>query len=204
MVCLSSVLNCPWINAIFDKYFQFPTGHPEIIRDNFDLQLDAYFGVANCIMLPPQDLLFPVLPARIHNKLMFVLCRTCCELGQQTACKHTSEQRQLTGSWVTLEIYEAMRQGYTLVKMHEVWHYPESTQFDPLSPDTPSFFAGYINTMLKYKMEASDYPAGCTSPQQQAEYVADIKQKERIDLDPGKIRENKGLRSLIKVWYCFA
>lgn len=31
----------------------------------------------------------------------------------------------LKGTWVTPEIYYAMEKGYKLVRIHEVWQYPD-------------------------------------------------------------------------------
>jgi hypothetical protein len=69
-------------------------GHPEIITENFD-SVDKYFGLINCSILPPNNLYIPVLPFKQHGKLMFPLCRTCCEY-KITKCNH-SEIEQSTG-----------------------------------------------------------------------------------------------------------
>src|SRR6266481_7359045 len=109
------------------KTKRFPTGHPRTIKHNF--------GIAHCTILPPQDLLFPVLPVRSRGKLIFPLCQTCCDWNQISICKHTDSQRQLEGEWTTIEIYEAMRQGYKLVRFNELWDFETSIQYDPLSTE---------------------------------------------------------------------
>ena len=48
----------PWTN----KYCRYPVGHPEIIVENFDPNLDSYFGIAQVKILPPRGLYHPVLP----------------------------------------------------------------------------------------------------------------------------------------------
>jgi len=36
----------------------------------------------------------------------------CAETGQQTKCNHSDQERMLHGTWVSLEIYAAVQQGY--------------------------------------------------------------------------------------------
>lgn len=110
------------------KYGIFPTGHPEIITENFN-DISEYFGLVKCTILPPQNLYHPVLPCRIRNKLFFPLCLTCA-LEMTYTCNHDIKQRALTGTWVTLEVNEAIKEGYKVLKIHEVWNYKDSMQYD--------------------------------------------------------------------------
>ena len=66
-----------------------PTGHPEIITENFDEDISYYFGLIKCTVLPPRGLFHPVLPHRGQDKLMFALCKTCADTGNQTPCTHS-------------------------------------------------------------------------------------------------------------------
>ena len=110
------------------KYGIFPVGHPEIITENFK-DIKEYFGLVKCTVLPPQNLLHPILPDRMRKKLLFHLCTTCA-IEQQYTCNHTEKERVLTGTWVSLELNEAIKNGYIIKKIHEVWHYKESMQYD--------------------------------------------------------------------------
>ena len=47
-------------------------------------------------------------------------------------------------AWCTPELVKAVEKGYTLVKIHEVWHFPEDQRRTGL-------FADYVNTWLKLK-----------------------------------------------------
>ena len=87
------------------KYGQFPIGHPEIIIDNF-LSIEKYFGLIFCRILPPRDLYLPVLPFKVNGKLLFPLCGTCAT-DLQKKCNHLPSERELEGTWVTLEVQEA-------------------------------------------------------------------------------------------------
>ena len=44
-----------------------------------NLRDETYFGLIKCLVLPPRDLLIPVLPFRANGKLLFPLCRKCVE-----------------------------------------------------------------------------------------------------------------------------
>ena len=104
--------------------------------------------------LPPYELYYPVLPHRHKGKLTFPLCQACMEeemtkplLEKSCLCRHTSEQRTLRGTWCTPQIQKAVELGYTLVKIHEVHHFP------PLQRKK-GLFADYVNTWLKLKWQS--------------------------------------------------
>jgi hypothetical protein len=142
------------------KYKPFPIGHPQIITSDFE-DVKQYFGLIRCRVFPPRGLYHPVLPYKTGGKLLFPLCRTCAEqrdLGPDDRCPDTDAERSLTGTWVTSELQKALELGYRLNCIHEVWHFPESSQ---------DVFASYINTFLKIKQEASGFPDDCNTPQQQ-------------------------------------
>nr|XP_042904476.1 uncharacterized protein LOC122270590 [Parasteatoda tepidariorum] len=102
----------PWCN----KYCRYPIGHPAIITDNFD-DVNNYFGFIKCKILPPHGLYHPVLPYRNQGKLMFPLCRSCCESSQKTPCTHDENQRSLIGTWVSEEVKKAVEKGYKIIKV---------------------------------------------------------------------------------------
>ena len=83
-----------------------------------------------CDVLPPQNLYFGVLPLKMHNKLLFPLCRRCCEEKFQGDCPHQDEKdRSLRGTWVSLEVQKAVEMGYKVLKIHKIWQY-ETTQYN--------------------------------------------------------------------------
>ena len=88
------------------------------------------------------------------------------------------------------ELLKAVEKGYEIVRMHEVWHFPQ--QSDEL-------FKEYVNTFLKIKQEASGYPKECVTPEQKELYVSEYLEHEGIELDPDNITHNPGLRSLAKL-----
>ena len=77
-----------------------------------------------CKILPPNQLYFPVLPARINKKLLFTLCSACGE-NKSRECNHSDDERCLDGTWVTLEVQQAVKQGY---KINNSFHYTSKLQ----------------------------------------------------------------------------
>ncbi len=178
----------PWVN----KYCQYPVGHPEIITTDFK-NINEYFGIAKVKMLPPRGLYHPVLPYRSNGKLKFPLCRTCADTENQSPCTCNEGERTMTGTWCTPEIETALRQGYKIQKIYEVYHWNESTHYDPETREG-GLFSKYINTFLKFKQEASGSPDWISTPEDTAKYIHDYFEKEGVPLDESNIQKNPGLR----------
>jgi len=184
----------PFVN----KYFSYPIGHPDIIQDNFDYTPEAYFGIIKCTVIPPETLFHPVLPHRAEGKLMFPLCRVCCDTQQtDTACTHTDTERALTGEWCTPELYYALTKGYILSEIFCVFNFPNRMGY--IDEHNPGLFGAYIDSWLKIKIEASGWPSSVKTEAQKADYIRMYKDRENITLDPEKICFNPGLRSLAKL-----
>ena len=166
-----------------------PTGHPEIITENFDEDVSNYFGLIKCTVLPPRGLFHPVLPYHAQDKFMFALCKTCADTGNQTPCTHSDAERAIQGTWCSVEVMKALEKGYR-IECHEVWHFPQKTD---------TLFKEYIDTFAKIKLEASGYPKDCVTDEQKQWYVSDIWENQGIQLDPTKIVYNPGLRALAKL-----
>ena len=183
----------PYIN----KTGKAVLGHPRIITENFD-NVSNYEGLIKCRVQPPRGLHIPVLPAKINNKLMFALCRTCAELKQQTPCEHSHSERALTGTWVTDELKKAMEKGYEIENIYEVWHFDQVEKYNSSSKNG-GIFTDYINTFLKMKQQASGWPSWCKTEEDKQKYIEDYFEKEGIQLEYGKIMKNPGLRALAKL-----
>ena len=183
----------PWVN----KTGKVPIGHPQIITENFK-NISQYEGLIKCKVLPPKGLYIPVLPIKCNSKLMFSLCRTCAEHYQQGPCKHSDGERAMIGTWVTDEVKMALKQGYTLQHIYEVWHFDNISQYDVVAK-TGGLFTEYVNTFLKVKQEASGWPDWCVDENTKQKYIQDYFNTEGIVLDYVKIEKNPGLRSLAKL-----
>jgi hypothetical protein len=131
------------------KYMKYPLAHPSapIVGKNIDPKCE-YFGLIKCKVLSPQGLFLPVLPMRIAGKLFFTFCYTCAKNKCVSPCPHNDDERCLEGGWTTCELYAALKEGYLVKAYYEVWQYPNTSQYDPVS-GTGGLFASFINAYLK-------------------------------------------------------
>ena len=181
----------PWVN----KTQEYLVGHPKVLVNPEDQDIHHYFGMAKVDILPPYGLYHPVLPYRHKGKLTFPLCQSGMDeettkplLEKSCLCHHTPEQRTLRGEWCTPEIQKAVAIGYTLVKIHEVHHFPPDQR-------KVGLFADYVNTWLKIKQEAAGYPSWAVTPEDKVRYVRQYQQKECIALDPSLIQKKSWTQS---------
>ena len=110
----------------------------------------------------------------------------------------SDEDRAMTGTWCTPELQTAVPLGYRVLKIYEVYHWKETTQYKPETKEG-GVFAFYINTFLKFKQEASDPPDWVKTPDDIQEYIDWYFEKEGVSLDGEKIKKNPGLRALAKL-----
>jgi len=177
------------------KYGQFPSGHPQVIRDFNNTSIDEYDGLVYCSILPPNNLYIPVLPTRINGKLLFPLCYSCA-LNRIYNCNHNESERAIIGCWVTLELKKALEYGYKILSLFEVWHFK---QIEKLSDTKHGLFDQFINLCIKGKIEASGWPKSDMSEFEKNEYVKSYWDKEKILLDTNNIEDNPGKRNTYKL-----
>ena len=170
-----------------NKYDENPIGHPTIITHPEDQDISHYFGLPKVDVLAPRQLYHPVLPHRSLGKLTFPLCRASVTeempkplLERSPRCSRDDSERLFSGTWCTPESMEAAKQGYQIVRIHEVWHFPPTQRHHGL-------FATYVNTWLLLKQESSGYPSWAQTPEQKAAFVEQYRQKEGISLNPATI-----------------
>ena len=172
-----------------NKKDTYMLGHPEIILKDFKDPRE-YFGFVKCTVKAPPNDRFPVLPGTYGGKLVFTLCTKCAIDKNQTFCDHEGAERHLEGTWATPELHDALENGYQVVSISEVWHWEQKQT---------GFFAKYIDTFLKIKMEASGWPSWCVTEEQKDEYIQEVFRKEGIRLDKTKISVNPGLKAIAKL-----
>ena len=194
----------PWVC----KRGKFHVGHPKVYVGDECRKLvgmhndwSVVEGLVKCKVLPPRNLYLPVLPIRMQGKLLFALCRSCCEdMSTEASCTHENPaDREFDWTWVVDELRKAVFLGYKITHIDEIWQY-EITQYDPVKRQG-GLFAEYINTFLKIKQEASGLPADCSIEDNEAidRYIASYAAAEGITLDKNAIKPNPGLRSLAKL-----
>ncbi|KAK3907377.1 Ectoine dioxygenase [Frankliniella fusca] len=141
---------------------EFPYGHPQIFLEGDPNMppFDQWNGVIKCTVLPPRELYIPVLPLKTQGRLMFPLCRTCAEQGCSEICRHTPEDRKFTDTWCVPELKLAVQKGYVIMSVHEVYQYPGTKQYNPLTQED-GLLSGYIRCFMALKMQATGWPADC-------------------------------------------
>ena len=95
-------------------------------------------------------------------------------------------------AWCTPELVKAVEKGYAVVKIHEVWHFPEDQRRTGL-------FAHYVNTWLKLKQESTGWPTWCQTVEQKREYILRYQEREGIRLDISHIAKNPGGKATAKL-----
>ena len=179
-----------------DTEKEMPALHPDIIVTGFsDNPTQDYWGYIKADILAPNDLWLPVLPQRIKTaggeKLLFALCHTCAKNQTQTRCTHSQKQRSWVGTYTTVELSLAVENGYSILKLYEVWHWPVERRSGLL-------FRDFINTFLGYKIQASGFPMRCQTDDDKKQYVQEMNDHEGIDICVDEVEDNPGLRSLGK------
>ena len=129
------------------KYSKFPTAHPRIITENFP-DINDIFGVLNVKILPPKNLHIPNLPCKIESKLLFPLCYTCAKEKLNVCPNHTDEERAIEGVYISEELKMAIKDGYKIMEIYEVWDFETVTQYNK-DTKTGGMFTKYINMFLK-------------------------------------------------------
>lgn len=185
----------PYIN----KYKEYPIGIPKILIGR-DLENRSVFdikGIIKCRILPPKNLYHPVLPLKMHSKLLFILCHKCALDKFDDECNHTDDERSFIGTYVAEELRVAVQKGYKILCLYEAWEY-QTTIYDPATK-SGGIFAEYINTFLKIKTEASGFPSWCKTPSDEDKFIENFYEKEGVLLERDMIIKNEGLRSLSKI-----
>ena len=132
------------------QYFWFPVGHTFIHVGNAYKDREACLlkeGLMKFSIVPPERLNHPMIPFRVNQKLMFSLCRTCVLNSNTGQCCHkTDEERALTDTWVIDELRLAVKKGYRILEIHELYEY-NVTRYIPEIREC-GLFSGYIYIFL--------------------------------------------------------
>lgn len=111
------------------KRGHYPLGHPMVhVGDRVCRKLGLIVnGLMKCKVLPPLNLYHPVLPTRMNDKLMFVLCRKCGKQMNQEDCNHRSDKRAMIGTWTMDEVRKTVAKGYVILDIFKMWEYKMAT-----------------------------------------------------------------------------
>jgi G:T-mismatch repair DNA endonuclease (very short patch repair protein) len=132
-----------------NKWLRYPVKHPKVYTEDFPPLLDVH-GLIHCKVLPPGNLYNPVLPEKLSGKLLFHLCSKCGREKKDDYCTHTDDERAILGTWVSYELHLALKMGYTVQEVYEVWDYPETRQYDKDTGEN-GLFNQYVDIFVKMK-----------------------------------------------------
>ena len=180
------------------KYRDFPAKHPQILLEPGTTDINQWFGMVKCKVLPPRKLYHPVLPVHAEGKLLFPLCRSCipAELEKESpfrscTCPHSDEERAILGTWCSPELQKAVEKGYQILHVYEVHHFAERLN---------GFCPSYIDKWMAVKAENSKLPSWVQTQEDKEQFAAEYQSGTGISLDPAKLNgENKGLRQIGKI-----
>ena len=94
---------------------------------------------------------------------------------------------------MSIEVQKAVQIGYTILQLHEAWHYEHTIVYDQTTGNG-GLFANYMNTFIRLKMEAYGYPSGVETEQQQFEFIDKTERN-----DASKVKKNPGSRAVAKL-----
>ena len=174
---------------------RYPIGHPKRIINPDSNNISNYEGLIFCAVVPPKKLFYPILPSRINKKLMFTLCYTCAK-SESYFCNHSDIERSLVGVWTTPELKMALRYGYEIINIHEIWHFERTAK---INENEGGLFENMINDLIKGKIEASGWPENCTTEEDKDKYIQSYYEKEKIKLNKENINYNAGKRYTFKI-----
>ena len=103
----------------------------------------------------------------------------------------------LEGTWVIDEVLKAVEKGYQILHIYEIWKYSVEV-FNNTTGET-GLFTKMMNTFIKIKQEASDWPEDFTSEVRKQKYIGDFFEKGGVTIEYDQINENPVLRSLAKL-----
>lgn len=157
----------------------YPLGYPEIYEREMPLELmQTGASIWKVDVLPPaRQLYHPLLHSKDpeSKRLLF-------DLRPKYAHMYTN-----------FELLKALELGYTISKVHKVWHWPRTIQ---------GIFKDYINIFLKIKQEAAGWPSKNMTAEEKRQYLDDYKAHEGIELDAANITDerNSGRYAVAKLY----
>lgn len=159
---------------------------------------NPYKGLLKVVVLPPKDLIIPVIPVKFDERLLFPLCRTCAISLRKDAlhkqsdyiCRHTDEQRSFLSTITHNELNAALDRGYVVTYVDRVWTWAR------WSADV---FKPYVRQFIQIKAEASGWPKSCVDEESKQKWIDEYKRRYNIVIDPARVQENRARKAIAKL-----
>ena len=121
--------------------------------------------------------------------MKYGLCAECLRTENADFCRHSDAERALLDTWTTVEIVEAVRRGYRIVKVHEIVGYDRAA----------TIFRRHYLGLARMKLAAEGFPDGAPSDREKAAHVNDLNSRmPGLGLEARDVRRNPARRQFAK------
>ncbi|KAL7071426.1 hypothetical protein ACQ4LE_009161 [Meloidogyne hapla] len=182
----------------------FPTGHPKvkiIPRNEQDVnwtQSDQIpvKGILKIFLIPPLKTEIPVMPVKFDDRLLFPLCRQCSLDFPRGAtipdytCQHGDKDRGWISTCTSIELGEALNNGYKVIKYFRALHYENWDS---------ELFKGYVSEFMRMKIHASGFPKGIDTQLKEEKFIRECQEKFGIYIEKEKMVPDKAMRYISKL-----
>uniref|UniRef100_A0A914KQQ5 DNA-directed DNA polymerase n=1 Tax=Meloidogyne incognita TaxID=6306 RepID=A0A914KQQ5_MELIC len=182
----------------------FPIGHPKIIIVPKNEQ-DVYWtasehipikGILKIFLIPPYKTEIPVMPVKFDDRLLFPLCRQCSldfprgGIIPDYSCQHGDKERGWVSTCTSIELGEALNNGYKVIKYFRALHYEKWDN---------ELFKGYVSEFMSMKIHSSGFPKEIDSHQKEEKFIRECQEKFGIYLEREKMIPDKAMRYISKL-----
>jgi len=160
-----------------------------------------YTGIYKVRIIPPRRCYLPVIPVRMKGsdpRLLFPLCIKCANkydkvsnvVPDEQVCKHTDTQRSFTTTISSIELKQALEEGYYVTNVYRIWHFEHTDN---------TMFKEYVRKFLKIKVQSSGFPANVSTEDEKVQWAQMYQREFGIEIDLDRITVNPGLRHMAKL-----
>nr|CAD2188351.1 unnamed protein product [Meloidogyne enterolobii] len=185
----------------------YPIGHPEVHILNKDVNWtkpsdNIYnLGILKLFVIPPSNIDVPVLPMKIgedqDERLLFPLCSTCAkehphgDVKENYSCPHSDYQRGWVSTCTSIELNEALNEGYIVTKLFRVL---EFKKYDD------QLFRPYISEFMAQKIHSSGFENTIKGNiEEEDKFIKECMEMFGIKIEKEKMELNKGRRTQAKL-----
>jgi len=192
----------PYVNVTT----RYPIGHPRVHifnkNVNWNKPEDNTYEIAilKVFVVPPRKIDIPVLPMKLGDddeRLLFPLCSTCArenprgDVKENYSCQHNDDQRGWVSTCTSIELNEALKEGYLVTKLYRVLEYSEYDEH---------LFQPYISQFMSQKIHASGFDHNIKgNVEKEDQFINECKEMFGISIEKEKMELNKGKRTLAKL-----
>ena len=154
-------------------------------------------AILKVFVIPPRKIDIPVLPVKMHNRLLFPTCISCAKRYPQGAvfanysCQHSDNERGWVSTCTSIELNAALEEGYIVTKLFRVIEYEESDD---------DLFRSYMAEFIAEKIHSSGFDAAIKGkPELEAKFISECEEMFGILIERARMLPNKGKRALAKL-----